>query len=316
MAQVMLHQDVDEYSVELPAPGVLGEEIGVQLQPNADKMTSYTNSQGGTDKFVDVPYQTFHIDPVIWQQYSDGAKAMYICYNTCMREVADKGDYMPLSDLVCNPGMGTVFAVHFLPCALSSCIMASVQRYVYSSVEDRQLPDHNEEALVLTDVGIKGYSQEVDHVFGPFCCTGRQTGNEPWKPVALTWDNIQLDRGIATYRSYSCFSCPGPAPHWYMRNSSCDKACKNEDVGAHGEIKTMDSHLTCTLGFGLLWHMPCCRMALCTYHIPEYYSLHIPSKSGNEVITVHALQEDADRVLSLIYDGLDRAAAKAESGRG
>ena len=209
--------------------------------------------------------------------------------------------------------------------------MASVQRYVSSSVEDRELPDHNEEALVLTDVGIKGYSQEVDHSMGDcgFCCRSIQTGNEPWKPVALTWDNIKLDE-ITTYRSHSCFSCPGPAPHWYhccqlpyqqqLENHGfpCPCPCPgtNQDVGAHGEIKTMDTRLTCTLGFGLLLPMACCRMTICTYHIPEYYSLHIPSKSGDEVITVHALQEDADRVLTLIHEGLDRAAAEAKAGRG
>jgi len=41
----------------------------------------------------------FHIDPEIWQQYSDGAKAMYVGYSACMREAIDKNDIMPLSDL-------------------------------------------------------------------------------------------------------------------------------------------------------------------------------------------------------------------------
>jgi len=59
----MPHQDVDEHRVELPPPGVHGEEMGVQLQPNAGEITSYKNSQGAREQFVDVPYQTFHIDP-------------------------------------------------------------------------------------------------------------------------------------------------------------------------------------------------------------------------------------------------------------
>lgn len=50
------------------------------------------------------------------------------------------------------------------------------------------------------------------------------------------------------------------------------------------------------------------RVSLCSHHISEYYSLSIPSKAGEEVITVNALQEDVDRVLSLIYEGRDRAA--------
>jgi hypothetical protein len=125
----MSHQDVDEHRVELPTPGVHGEEMGVQLQPNAGEITSYKNSKGAREQFVDVPYQTFHIDPEIWQQYSTGAKAMYVCYNTCMREVEIKEEdkknehrgrhcaFMPMSDLVCSPGFGTVVSAFNLPCA-------------------------------------------------------------------------------------------------------------------------------------------------------------------------------------------------------
>lgn len=78
--------------------------------------------------------------------------------------------------------------------------------------------------------------------------------------------------------------------------------------GGLGVIR-VDHTLTCPLGFGCC--LPAmCSMACCTYHIPEYYSLVIESKSGS-VLEARALQHDADHVLSLLYEEQGRLLGEA-----
>ena len=252
--------------------------------------TQYLNENGQTEMHADQVYEAFAIDTDKWEKYKQGVKNCYVC-TTPGRGFKGNVD---LPDMICNVPWchGLIFCpILFGPCLITAC----AQQYCCCVVKDRELPTFNEEALILTTAGIKGYKRTLE---GCECCPTE----EKWEPAALTWEGAEIG-SAEIKRTYPCGST----------TSSC--CCPPPDAPKdQGMLSThVDKELTCNLGFGLLCPFGCHRIACCSQHIPGYYAISIPSKAGswhgnsdsrrwvpNSILTARALHEDADRVMELI----------------
>jgi len=200
----------------------------------------------------------------------------------------------------------------FTPCVVvgASCICWSVMARLINPYEEQPLPEFDQEALVVTATGLRGYSRPLEQQ----CCQGfykpeKYVCGSSWEPRTLTWDNIsfiELSHGDASDGQYG---------HETRR------------VPGVTVLLPPGKEYECFVGLGLLL-APFCFVKCAGGNIPNFTRLRIESKERGPgidelglpppkvVLEVIGLQEDADYVAEVLkaewVAGLRRSLASSE----
>ena len=104
--------------------------------------------------------------------------------------------------MCCCNGITTPFVLLFTP-----CICWSVTERLINPYEEQLLPEFEQEALVVTATGLKGYFRplvdpsEVSLCYKP----EKYVRGSSWEPTTLTWDNIsRIELSHADGSNVSC----------------------------------------------------------------------------------------------------------------
>ena len=179
----------------ITAPGAVNTELPSSEYLDAEGMMRVP--------LHDVVLETFAMDPDIWSKYKDGVKSMYVIHNGCHAlafKTTGGSIYHPpfyMTDILGN--IPWCHGIIFCPLVFGPCMaVACAQRYCCCQDFDSflELPAHNEEALVLTSTGIKGYKPDYET-----CCCNKCATAVDYEPVALTWGNTRWSQIVPEYES-------------------------------------------------------------------------------------------------------------------
>jgi len=249
---------------------------------------------------------TFSIDANMWEEYQKGSAHMHV-YDGCPHFYRNVGCIPSPFHICC--------VVTCIPQACCSVFARCISPYV-----PQPLPEFEQEALVVTKVGLRGWHRTAEGKEGSAGAWDTTMGNpdaatcwqEPkyagatWEPADLRWDEIQE---IIVHRAkHGVGHCAPPGPSDTVHLGDWLRISNGES----------DPELGWYCGFG--FHVPVCCMLCCSYPIPGYSRLEIhsvgksPLDPGNPtpfnvvtVLQVPGLKEDADQVVQLITEAKEAA---------